>query len=222
MDYDISELEELKCELVERIRKYSRSQKEDWRKVPMLALEAEGRTGYSDNRSRAYMQGFWALEESVKDGYYRAYIDLETGDIVKASSEPETTPVTDLGKEFVDYVGENQPLDAGELKSEVEERVNYNESRVHRKFVSMLHDDLKLRSDKKIELSEQEITPASDEVVLMLANDLDALDASKIVETLEDKAEEPVGDYYDYDEKELERRHRKKAELLGLEERYSR
>jgi hypothetical protein len=71
-------------ELVDSIRELSRSQSEIWKRVPFLALQADGRTGYSDQYSRAYGQGYWAIESSVRSGSYRVYVDLETGELVSA------------------------------------------------------------------------------------------------------------------------------------------
>jgi len=68
--------------VIEDIRNYTTSQKELWQKVPLLALEADGRTGFKDNYSRAYNHGFWALEGSVNNGYYSVYVDLATGDLI--------------------------------------------------------------------------------------------------------------------------------------------
>ena len=68
--------------VIEDIRNYSTSQKELWQKVPLLALEADGRMGFKDTYARAYNQGFWALEGSVNNGYYSVYVDLATGDLI--------------------------------------------------------------------------------------------------------------------------------------------
>lgn len=224
MDYDTSELEELKDELVENIREYSLSQKEEWQKIPMLALEAEGRTGYSDTRSRAYTQGFWALEPATRNGKYQAYVDLATGEIVDAwSSQVGPVPTTELEYSVIDYVEENEPEGLGKVKEDVEERTNEERKKVHDAVMRLQRaGDLQVGVEWDVNTPDYKVVPASDEVVLMLADDLEALDASGIVEMLESKAEEPIGDYYDYTEEQLEGRHIKKAELLGLSERYSR
>ncbi len=72
--------------IVEFVRDYSRSQKEFWQRIPLLALEADGRDGFYDNYYRAYRQGFWALQSSVSRGYYSVYVDLSTGELVDAYS----------------------------------------------------------------------------------------------------------------------------------------
>lgn len=79
-----AELKANAFDLVSELRKYSASQKEIWRKVPFLALQADGITGYSDTYSRAYQQGYWALSESIVDGRYQVYVDLATGELVSA------------------------------------------------------------------------------------------------------------------------------------------
>lgn len=68
--------------VIEDIRNYSRSQKEIWQRIPRLALEAEGRGLGSNNFSRAYLHGVWALSNKECDRYPVAYIDLATGELV--------------------------------------------------------------------------------------------------------------------------------------------
>lgn len=69
-------------QVVETVRDYARSQKKFWQKIPLLALEADGRKGFSDNYSRAYKSGFWALNGSINGGHYSVYVDLATGELV--------------------------------------------------------------------------------------------------------------------------------------------
>lgn len=71
--------------LVENIREYSRSQQELWQQIPNLALEADGRTGYDNNYSRAYRVGYWGLDSCVIDGYYQVHVDLATGELIDAN-----------------------------------------------------------------------------------------------------------------------------------------
>ena len=72
--------------LAENIRTYARSQKELWQLVPWLALEADGRSGYLDNYSRAYHLGVWALRASCSGGSYSVYVDLATGELIRAGT----------------------------------------------------------------------------------------------------------------------------------------
>lgn len=81
--------------LVRGIREFARSQVETWRRVPYLALEADGRSGFSDNYARAYRQGVWAVEASVRDGSYTVYVDLATGDLVNPFSFHEQARCVD-------------------------------------------------------------------------------------------------------------------------------
>ena len=71
-------------DLVNSIRELSKSQKDTWQQVPFLALQADGRTGFSDQYSRAYCQGYWAVASTVRSGSYSVYVDLETGELVSA------------------------------------------------------------------------------------------------------------------------------------------
>lgn len=77
-----SAIEEQSRALVADIRAYAREQVALWRRLPYLALEADGRNGFSDNYSRAYRQGVWAVESSVKSGSYTVYVDLATGELI--------------------------------------------------------------------------------------------------------------------------------------------
>lgn len=70
--------------VAEEIREYSRKQKEFWIQVPYLALQADGRSGYSDQYARAYRSGYWALQSSVGHGVYDLMVDLESGEIVSS------------------------------------------------------------------------------------------------------------------------------------------
>ena len=73
-------------EIVKDIRDFSVFQKDLWQRVPWLALEADGRTGFLDKYSCAYDSGFWQLDGSIKNGHYQIYIDLATGELIDAAS----------------------------------------------------------------------------------------------------------------------------------------
>lgn len=75
--------------LLDKIRTQCRAQREHWQQVPLLALQANGRSGYSDRLSMAYNNGYWLLEASIRDGYYRAAVDCATGEIVNPANPPK-------------------------------------------------------------------------------------------------------------------------------------
>lgn len=77
-------IRQLKKDLVEKIKDYSQSQQKQWQQVPYLALQADGRSGFNGNYSRAYHTGYWALKSSVHNGDYHVYVDLATGNLVNA------------------------------------------------------------------------------------------------------------------------------------------
>ena len=66
-----------------------------------MALEADGRTGYLDQLSRAYQKGYWALESSVGNGGYQVYVDLATGELVDADSVSGTTFYIEGGEVYL-------------------------------------------------------------------------------------------------------------------------
>lgn len=69
--------------LVDKIRQYSRSQKELWQRIPLLALEADGRTGFSVKYAGVWRQGYWSLESSDEPmNGYRVSVDLDDGELI--------------------------------------------------------------------------------------------------------------------------------------------
>ncbi|MDP3734090.1 MAG: hypothetical protein Q8R37_02585 [Nanoarchaeota archaeon] len=89
-------IQQLKNDLVEKIREYSLSQQQQWQRVPYLALMADGRSGFNGNYSRAYHQGYWALESSCKSGYYNVYVDLDNGNLVDAHHAASSIDLFDV------------------------------------------------------------------------------------------------------------------------------
>lgn len=69
--------------IVEAIFEYSRLQRGIWRRVPLLALRADGRRGFSDEHNRAYRE-FWVLGRSLRDEVYTVCVDLSNGELVDA------------------------------------------------------------------------------------------------------------------------------------------
>ena len=61
--------------VVDFVKEYSRSQKSLWQKVPWLANQANGRTGFSDDFRLTATEGMWTLNNNL-------CVDLEDGDIL--------------------------------------------------------------------------------------------------------------------------------------------
>lgn len=80
--------EEIKTDardLAERIRDYSRSQKDLWQQVPLLALEAQGRKYFSARYTLAYSAGHWGIGPSDEDSYRQRWwkkVDLKNGELL--------------------------------------------------------------------------------------------------------------------------------------------
>ena len=66
--------------LAGEIRDYARSQRELWRQVPWLALEADGRTGFGEGI--VYRRGYLPV---LTVGYTKLYVDCESGELVRWS-----------------------------------------------------------------------------------------------------------------------------------------
>jgi hypothetical protein len=103
--------------MVDRIRAYTRSQKAFWQRVPYLALQADGRDGFSDQYSYAYHYGYWQLSGSASGGYYNVYVDLATGELVNPVDRKKPAWDEDIAK-LVPHLDE---LDAGKLVKELED-----------------------------------------------------------------------------------------------------
>lgn len=70
-------------EIAQEVRKYSTSQKADWQKIPWLALQVDGRGGYSTGYSIAYEIGVWEIGNSG------IFVNLENGDLVSIPWDPK-------------------------------------------------------------------------------------------------------------------------------------
>lgn len=71
-----------KVKLAQEIRDYVKSQTKLQRKIPLLALQASGRTGYQDNWDRAYSEGMQIITSSSSDGWYQIGVDCSTGELI--------------------------------------------------------------------------------------------------------------------------------------------
>jgi hypothetical protein len=78
--------------LVASIRNYIKSQRRLWRKVPWLALHANGQSGgFRDALQYCYLEGIWGIFVSMGDGHYQyVFVDCDSGEIVNSPSHPET------------------------------------------------------------------------------------------------------------------------------------
>jgi hypothetical protein len=101
--------------LVKEIQDYSMKNKAYWNKVPYLACMANGRTGWNDQLSRAAEQGYWAV--NAVSGYYRIYVDLETGRLVtplKLTNDANEEDILALAFQM-------DEIDAAKIAKELEE-----------------------------------------------------------------------------------------------------
>lgn len=66
--------------LVKDVREWCESKAELWQRVPNLALEANGRSGYLDDYSYCYNFGFWRIwGRSPRGQYLLCSVDCATG-----------------------------------------------------------------------------------------------------------------------------------------------
>jgi hypothetical protein len=81
--------------LVASIRKYVKSQRRLWRKVPWLALQANGQSGgFRDALQYCYLEGIWGIYVSTGHGHYEyVFIDCDSGEVVSYSGFSESDAV---------------------------------------------------------------------------------------------------------------------------------
>ena len=104
-------------ELLQKIRNIAKQQKSLWQQIPYLALQADGRSGYSDQFSRAYHQGYWAVG-NTRNGCYRIYVDLETGELVDAYDPQRMAQDEDI----LSIIQHLHQLDAAEISKNLKAR----------------------------------------------------------------------------------------------------
>ncbi|MGV8152190.1 MAG: hypothetical protein ACP5OG_03845 [Candidatus Nanoarchaeia archaeon] len=129
-------IKEKRSELTQLIRDYSHFQKELWRKIPYLALEADGRRGYSDSCSLAYASGFWPISASCNEGCYEALVDLENGNLVSpdifSTNGESFYPCPDKG--VLKLAFSLDEIDAGKLIKTLEKEIQIQDNNEAKKL----------------------------------------------------------------------------------------
>lgn len=111
-------------ELAEKIRTSSQEQVEIWRRLPYLALRAEGVTGHSDRAYQLYEYGLLRVCDRKAVGLFGTFIDCETGDIQSLEGP------ADLGKLATDievvkaWLPNGSAFDAQQQLQEYQERAD--------------------------------------------------------------------------------------------------
>lgn len=101
-------------ELAAQIREICASQIELWRKIPVLALEANGRTGFSGDLKRAYTHGAWNLVPGT--GWPMICVDLGTGRLLfRFRPGSSTGDRLAHDKEIIGLAFELEKIDAGAI-----------------------------------------------------------------------------------------------------------
>lgn len=132
----IAELRAVRDEFVVAARRASKAQVDLWRQVPLLALQADGRSGYLDKYSYAYNYGYWELSRGTN-----VCVDLETGELMDShsalpSERSNKPPVPAYANEVLKVLGDPEQLDATvvikDLKRKIKEPTfeHYNEEEI--------------------------------------------------------------------------------------------
>jgi hypothetical protein len=107
-DMYVADLEKQRNEYTAALQAFSKKQKELWQQVPYLALQADGRGGYSGQYSYAYSCGFWKLTSYSNSGMSHPYrVNCATGAICYWSDgapevDPHSTGLLDVSIEDID------------------------------------------------------------------------------------------------------------------------
>ncbi len=82
----VGELKALQYTYADAMRQSVSENAELWGQVRGWALEADGRTGYSDLLAHAYKYSRWYLLTSRKEGFYTVSINLDHGTLIHGGS----------------------------------------------------------------------------------------------------------------------------------------
>lgn len=147
---EIKKIFKTKKKLVEQIREYVRSQKELWRQIPYLALQADGRGSFSDVYTRAYNVGVWPLEASIKDGYYQVMIDLATGELISSFYLYEYKKLANAHPDLIlPLINGIDELDANKIIFELKQKIKNKEDGTKNRKITQIK---KWREKTKIKL----------------------------------------------------------------------
>lgn len=171
--------------IVRAIVEYSISQAPIWQQIPNLALEAEGRTGYSDGRQITYRSKIWRTlqEHEIYGGNYISCIDLTTGEILE---------FLDVSTSARTYVIIQPPTPSAVEELEVDGIVTPFVIPGDPGFTEIISDEpLHGYTGRNDGLS-----LASDKIILRYLDNLRLLDASALVESLKIQAQKPYLSMY--------------------------
>jgi len=82
MKKEIDPLTQALDKLLEELKKRALGQADLWRKIPFLALQADGRSGYSGKHARAYREGYWEISDPYS-GEYLGVVDCDSGELLR-------------------------------------------------------------------------------------------------------------------------------------------
>ncbi|TXI87851.1 MAG: hypothetical protein E6Q36_06770 [Chryseobacterium sp.] len=111
--------------LLRDVREWCESQAELWQRVPNLALEANGRSGYLDDYSYCYSYGFWRIWDSSPRGqYYLCSVDCATGVIAyDAESFRQARLVVARDRDVLHLLDRLDEIDAELVIARLEEHI---------------------------------------------------------------------------------------------------
>lgn len=127
--------------LARKINEYCKSQVDDWRRVPYLALMTDGITGWNGTYATAYDMGVWRLESGQKYGYYLT-IDLSTGELCNFNRKLDFSnmyDVRDICKLEADELDAKRICDSLEKQSKEEYRSYTNIDKIRENHKRYAH-----------------------------------------------------------------------------------
>lgn len=119
---NIQQLTTFRGDYIDALRQFCREQKSLWQQVPWMALQADGRTGWSESYARAYKSGYWTIDRVRVHSYYVGFVDLATGELVGIGPGKSLSTATPLSGDFVLQVT-IKDIDAAHVIGEIQQDV---------------------------------------------------------------------------------------------------
>lgn len=70
-------------EIIQQLKEYTIAQQDSWERIPALALEADGRTGFSHLYNSAYHAGLWGINLEQRT----VNVNLFTGELLATDAQ---------------------------------------------------------------------------------------------------------------------------------------
>lgn len=111
-----AQIEAASHRVAESIRQYCVSQLESWRRIPWLALQADGRNGYSGELPLAYARGAWVLQVEFANVGRIIAVDCASGRLINITRLVSKNELVDMDDQSIlKLVAHLDTIDAAEI-----------------------------------------------------------------------------------------------------------